>query len=63
MLLLTMVAAASAQGPRERRDYDRWTRLTLSAPPAADQMDALAALRDELGGSFLDSIDAMSGVT
>jgi hypothetical protein len=26
-------------------------------------MDALAALRDELGGSLLDSIDAMSGVT
>jgi extracellular elastinolytic metalloproteinase len=66
-----MGALAEAQperGGRQQRpvvpDYDR--RLSMPVPAAAPsetQTAAIAALRNELSGSLLDSIDRKSGVT
>ena len=52
---------------RQRRvvpDFDRRASMSASAAaPNEIQLEAIAALRDELGGSLLDSIDKASGVT
>ncbi len=56
---LALGATLSAEGS----DYDRRVSMGLRAAPNQLQLDALTALREELGGSLLDSIDEGSGVT
>ena len=62
-LALGTTSSAQEQRRAERADYDRRASMGLRAAPNQLQLDALAALREELDGSLLDSIDRGSGVT
>lgn len=62
-----LVGDASAQeqrrGPRTLADYDRRATLQLQGSPRQPQLRAIAALREELDGSLLETYDSTSGVT
>ena len=62
---LALGATSVAQGQRraQRADYDRRASMNLRAAPNQVQIEALAALREDLDGSLLESVDSSSGVT
>ena len=62
---LALGATSLAQGQRraQRADYDRRASMNLRAAPNQVQIEALAALREDLDGSLLESVDSSSGVT
>ena len=60
---LALGATSLAQGQRrvQRADYDRRASMNLRAAPNQVQIEALAALREDLDGSLLESVDSSSG--
>ena len=65
MVASLALGATSLAGQRraQRADYDRRASMNLRAAPNQVQIEALAALREDLDGSLLESVDSSSGVT